>query len=87
MLVKYCYIDMQVNALFLKIPVTTAVEELTMYLFGGNQSCHGLAYAGIYMKWMITVSLCVLKPVNLIHFSFLSQFPHHLLYSPCLSPQ
>lgn len=87
MLVKYCYIDMQVNALFLKIPVTTAVEELTMYLFGGNQSRHGLAYAGIYMKWMITVSLCVLKPVNLIHFSFLSQFPHHLLYSPCLSPQ
>lgn len=86
MLVKYCYIGMQVNPLFLKTPLITAVEELNMHLFGGNQSCHGLAYAGIYMKWMIAVSLCVLKPVNLTYFSFLSQFPHHLLYSSCLSP-
>lgn len=86
MLVKYCYIGMQINALFLMIPVITAVEELTMYLFGGNQSCLGLAYAGIYMKWMITVSLCVLKTVNLTYFSFLSQFPHNLLFSSCLSP-
>lgn len=72
MLGKYCYIGMQVNAFFLKAPVIIAVEELTMYLLGGNQSCHGLAYAGIYMKWMITVSRCVLKPVNLIYFPFLS---------------
>lgn len=93
MLVKYCCIGMQVNALFLKIPVITSVEELTMYLFGGNQSCHGLVYVVIYMKWIITVCLCVLKPVNLCFkaskfntfFSFLPQFPHNLLYSSCIS--
>lgn len=66
---------------FLKTPVITAVEELTTNLFGGNQSYCGLAYAGICAIWMITVSLCVLKPVNLISFSFLSHFSHNLLYA------
>lgn len=65
---KYCYISIQVSGFFLKTPVIAAVEELTTYLFGGNQSCCGLAYAGIYTKQMITVSLCVLKPVNFTFF-------------------
>lgn len=69
-LVKYCYIGMQVSAHFLKTHVITAVEELIMYLFGGNKSCQGLAHAGIYMKWVIAASLYVLKPVNLIQFFF-----------------
>lgn len=56
----------------------------TNRVFGCNQSCHGQVYAGINMKWMITVSLCVLKPVNFIYFHFLSQFPLHWLYTFCL---
>lgn len=72
MLVKNCNIGMQANVLILKILVIIVVGELTMCLLGGNQSRNGLAYAGIYIKWMITVSLCVLKPVNLISFPFLS---------------